>query len=106
CALPISATEICDNIDNDCNGAVDDGNPGGGGACNTGLLGVCGPGTFSCTDGGLVCIQNTMSTTTPQSTPGPNGSYDWNCDGTVTMSPSTFLGTSSIPCNDSNVLSH
>ena len=32
-------------LDNDCNGTVDDGNPGGGASCNTGMPGVCGPGT-------------------------------------------------------------
>ncbi len=54
-----SSTEVCDGLDNDCNGAVDNGNPGGNMACNTGQLGVCAPGTTSCTAGSVVCNRNT-----------------------------------------------
>src|SRR5207253_2850276 len=41
----------------DCNGLVDDGNPGGGAACNSGAHGVCAAGTFACAAGHLVCNQ-------------------------------------------------
>jgi len=47
--------EICDGLDNDCDGAVDDGNPGGGGDCNTGRPGLCAAGTLACSDGALAC---------------------------------------------------
>jgi hypothetical protein len=53
-----ASNEACDGLDNDCNGVVDDGNPGGGGACNTGMPGVCSAGTQQCSGGGLVCQQN------------------------------------------------
>ncbi len=58
---PITAasTEVCDGLDNDCNGQADDGNPGGGGACNTGMPGACSAGTNACTGGMLVCTANT-----------------------------------------------
>jgi len=34
------SAETCDGIDNNCNGAIDDGNPGGGVVCGTGKLGI------------------------------------------------------------------
>jgi cysteine-rich repeat protein len=69
--------EVCDGLDNNCNGQVDEGNPGGGGACNTGQPGVCAAGTLICQSGALVCVRNVN--------PSPevcNG-LDDNCDGIV-----------------------
>ncbi|MEW5848837.1 MAG: MopE-related protein [Myxococcota bacterium] len=51
-------TETCDGLDNNCNGATDEGNPGGGQQCSTGLLGVCSAGTTACTNGSVACNQN------------------------------------------------
>ena len=48
--------EVCDGLDNDCNGVVDQDDPGGGGACDTGLAGDCAAGTMSCLEGRLVCV--------------------------------------------------
>src|SRR6185369_6234869 len=64
------------NRDDDCDGAVDDGNPGGGGSCNTGQLGVCSAGTQTCQSGSLVCVRNVA--------PSPEvctGGLDEDCDG-------------------------
>ncbi|MEL6177571.1 MAG: putative metal-binding motif-containing protein, partial [Myxococcota bacterium] len=47
--------EMCNGVDDDCNGNIDEGNPGGGGACNTGEVGQCSAGTLQCTDGQLLC---------------------------------------------------
>jgi hypothetical protein len=52
------SVEVCDGIDNDCNNAVDDGNPGGGQACNTGLSGACAAGKLACAGGSLQCAPN------------------------------------------------
>jgi hypothetical protein len=72
------AAEACDGLDNDCDGAVDNGNPGGGGACNTGQPGICGAGTQQCAAGGLSCQQNQAA----GSESCGNG-LDDNCNGSV-----------------------
>ncbi|MBH24020.1 MAG: hypothetical protein CMH57_06140 [Myxococcales bacterium] len=69
--------ETCNGEDDNCDGAVDEGNPGGGGACDTGQDGNCGPGTLQCSGGGLVCQRNT----------GPQAEVcdgvDNDCDGVI-----------------------
>ncbi|MEN9796743.1 MAG: hypothetical protein RL653_439 [Pseudomonadota bacterium] len=57
-AVKPGAPEGCNNADDDCDGQVDEGNPGGGGACSTGLTGVCGAGTLTCSAGALTCAQS------------------------------------------------
>src|SRR5262249_53299990 len=74
----MSSPEICDNKDNNCNGTTDEGNPGGGAACNTGLQGVCSAGTVTCTAGSLTCKQNVMS-----SAEVCGDSLDNDCNGVV-----------------------
>jgi hypothetical protein len=69
--------EICDGKDNNCAGGVDEGDPGGGGNCQTGLPGVCGPGTYHCVGGQIVCQQIVASTA--ETCDG----LDNNCDGLV-----------------------
>ncbi len=54
-------SETCDGLDNNCNGFADEGSPGSGQACSTGLQGVCMAGTTACTNGSLACNQNTAS---------------------------------------------
>jgi hypothetical protein len=70
------STEVCDGSDNNCSGTTDEGNPGGGASCSTGLPGVCGAGTQTCTNGTLTCQQ----TTQPSSEICGNG-IDEDCNG-------------------------
>ncbi len=69
------ATETCDGTDQDCDAMVDEGNPGGGGACGT-STGACTSGSFVCRTGTLACEGGS----------GPTAelcnSTDDDCDGT------------------------
>ncbi|MEZ4435049.1 MAG: MopE-related protein [bacterium] len=48
--------ELCNGADDDCDGAIDEGDPGAGVDCETGDPGVCGPGTTVCAGAaGVVC---------------------------------------------------
>jgi formylglycine-generating enzyme required for sulfatase activity len=65
CTPTSSSTEICDGLDNDCNGAVDDNptDPDLGTACGapcpggdlTNCIGTCQAGAVTCTGGAKVC---------------------------------------------------
>jgi hypothetical protein len=69
--------ELCNNLDDDCNGFIDNGNPEGGVACATGELGECAKGTETCTDGLVVCSGPNPGTETC------NNLLDENCNGQV-----------------------
>ena len=69
--------EVCNGIDDNCNGMIDEGTlPGVGEKCGNGL-GTCSSGTFVCTNGQLVCNATGM----PQAEI-CNG-IDDNCDGVI-----------------------
>ena len=48
--------EVCDGVDNDCDGETDEEDPGGGAGCETDELGVCGAVTEHCVGGEIVCV--------------------------------------------------
>ncbi|MCC7541679.1 MAG: putative metal-binding motif-containing protein [Deltaproteobacteria bacterium] len=61
-AMP-PGTERCNGEDDDCDGMTDEGNPGGGGTCATGMQGACGMGEQRCQGGTVSCVQTTMART-------------------------------------------
>jgi Putative metal-binding motif len=77
-------TEICDNLDNDCNGVPDDSvgcqcNPGESRTCGSGI-GQCRPGMQTCDSNGIwggVCVGETLPINELCD------SLDNNCNGTV-----------------------
>jgi hypothetical protein len=77
--------EICNGLDDDCNGSTDDGLPSA--PCRTGEFGVCAIGTSMCTAAGtLICQRDTAPS--PEAC---NGRDD-NCDNIVDNSPAPTFG--------------
>ncbi|MDB4958635.1 MAG: Myxococcales trans domain protein, partial [Myxococcales bacterium] len=72
--------EVCNAIDDNCNGQIDEGNPGGGGTCGS-SIGVCTPGTFQCQMGMLNCVGGN------QGGPEMCNGLDDNCNGVVDDMP-------------------
>ena len=67
--------EACNALDDDCDGTTDEGDPGGGAACETELLGLCRNGVLACAGGNVVCTQ------TVDPVPEVCNGLDDNCDG-------------------------
>ncbi len=79
CTPGSPSAEICDGLDNNCNGATDDG-INVGGACEG--AGVCGAGVIQCFGGMGICSTEPGGTQN-QSSPETCDSLDNDCDGAV-----------------------
>jgi len=53
---PPCTQEVCNGVDDDCDGLVDEESPNAGADCLTGLSGPCASGTVKCQSGALACI--------------------------------------------------
>ncbi|MDQ3031362.1 MAG: MopE-related protein [Myxococcota bacterium] len=62
CTLAAPATEACNLRDDDCDGRVDEGDPGGGGMCGT-STGECVAGVERCVAGAIACMGGVSPTT-------------------------------------------
>lgn len=101
CTPSNGGVEACDGVDNDCDGAVDDGNPGGGASCGTDT-GVCTAGTTTCSFGVLFCVGQ------QQGGQEVCDNLDNNCDGAVDdgfnkLTDPQHCGSCS-PCNVANAV--
>jgi hypothetical protein len=75
----VPTAEVCNGLDDDCDGVVDNGDPGSGATCATGLDGICATGIEHCIIGTVSCM--------PDHGPGEvqevcNG-LDDDCDGFI-----------------------
>jgi len=94
------SAERCDNIDNNCNGAVDEGDPGGGGSCGS-MIGTCTRGTYHCIGGALTCMGGSSGTAEICN------NLDDDCDGSIDEGIASMgtCGTSSTgACSLGNML--
>jgi hypothetical protein len=80
--IHVSADELCDGLDNDCDGNVDENAIGIGELCETGFSGPCASGRRVCQAGGLTCVSDVAPT------PEVCDSVDNDCDGEIDNNPS------------------
>lgn len=76
-AVRPTATEACNGLDDNCDDRTDEGNPGGGAICATGLSGACAAGQQTCVSAAVRCVASVTSV------PERCDAVDNDCDGVV-----------------------
>jgi hypothetical protein len=89
CTPTNGGKEICDGLDNDCNGVVDDNLTDSGGSCDSGMPGPCAAGHMACSGGALKCVQSVFPSreTCNGIDDDCNGKIDDGTDGTTATLP-------------------
>jgi hypothetical protein len=92
----LDGDETCNGVDDDCDGDVDEGNPGGGETCGTDV-GACSTGTADCVDGELECVGDVEPARERCD------GADNDCDGSTDEPDSgeLFLPDENFPCGNS-----
>lgn len=90
-----SDPEICNGVDDDCDGTIDDGNPGGGQSCTLQNPGACVTGETVCRDGAIACDA------VPANDGGSCNDGD-ACTLVDTCSAGRCVGGAAISCDDAN----
>jgi hypothetical protein len=71
--------ELCNGVDDDRDGDIDEGDPGAGFPCSSGLVGACFLGVGHCVEGAVACVPNVA----PVAETCANAGNDDDCDGVV-----------------------
>ena len=103
CPVWPAVAEVCNGKDDDCDKQVDEGAPGSGKVCDTGLLGECKAGTTQCTGGKLGCQAN--ATSSQEICDGKDNDCDGQTDEDYNLSSNPLhCGTCNKKCSYANAV--